>query len=116
MVKLNTIPIGQTPEDGMDRIAFCWDFYCVGCQQYRTAYIFESGHVIDVPHNARSSEKALILNDAGDKFINVYWSPEARNTDFRNSQEGIALIKHGIAQAHATQFHKSRNATLVGKG
>lgn len=102
----------DSPSDGEDVQVGSWTFYCGACKQKRTAFMFGSGHVLDLENGQEPDVKNVSVGTDG-KFQNIYMILEVRRKEIRESQGGIATIKQLIGTAHADRFHGGGRARVT---
>ena len=103
------IALGEVVHSETDPIIHVWCFSCPLCQAMRTAYLHESGVVLDVEAGQPDDVESLVVTRNGQVFLNLYL---LENAKARLEAQGAIGIGQDIADLHAQSFHGQREATV----
>ena len=120
MAEISSIEIGKTPEENESTMFCSWTFRCSNCNSTRKAFMFCSGHVIDLAPDQKPELQNLIKIQREEVtfFQNLYFIPEVMDASLIETQEGIMVIKTLIARSHAIMFHDIKDldgVKMIGK-
>lgn len=91
-----------------DPIIHVWCFSCALCRTARTAYLHESGVVMDVEAEQPDDVESLVVAGDGKTFLNLYLIENAKV----RLTSGVNAINQDIADLHAQSFHGLDRATV----
>ena len=103
------IGLGEVVHSETDPIIHVWCFSCSLCQAMRTAYLHESGVVLDVEAGQPDDVESLVVTRNGRVFLNLYLIESVKAG---LEAQDLATINQDIADLHAQSFHGQREATV----
>jgi len=102
------IALGEVVHSETDPIIHVWCFSCSLCQAMRTAYLHESGVVLDVEAGQPDDVESMVVTRNGQVFLNLYLIEGVKAC----LESGMSAINQDIADLHAQSFHGQREATV----
>ena len=97
----NYIGLGEVAHSETDPIIHVWCFSCSLCQTMRTAYLHESGVVLDVEAGQPDDVESMVVTRNGQVFLNLYLIESVK----ARLESGMSAINQDIADLHAQSFH-----------
>lgn len=103
------IGLGEVAHSETDPIIHVWCFSCGLCRVARTAYLHESGVVLDVVADQPDDVESLVVASDGKTFLNLYL---IENAKARLEASGTMAINQDVADLHAQAFHNEPRAEV----